>query len=174
MTNLIEYQSPEWYDNMRMYRQQTRDMDDAQTTREQAYPKKWHTAPSQPSLGGPDWYTGNIDLGAREQVPVPGGHATIRSLGITDRDSGREMLTPSAVNGKILSNRGAMDNYYKTGKHLGSFNSIAESNKRAVELSNYMGDTYKPKLPDAKDIQVPERKRTLASKAMNFMFGLGN
>jgi hypothetical protein len=88
---------------------------------------------------------GNIDLSYRpkvkNRVPGEGGYSTIRSLGFQDQD-GNEVLIPTVVNGKILSEEGAIENYYKTGKHLGKFKS-PEDSTRYGELLHSLEEKYR-------------------------------
>jgi hypothetical protein len=82
---------------------------------------------------------GNIDLSYRPKVknriPGEGGYSTIRSLGFQDQD-GNEVLIPTVVNGKVLSEDEAIENYYKTGKHLGKFKSPEDSTRYGEFLHN--------------------------------------
>ena len=63
---------------------------------------------------------GNIDLYSRPNVVNPDGSvSTVRSLSFGTRLG--EVLVPTVVNGKVVSDREAMDHYGKTGEHLGIF-----------------------------------------------------
>lgn len=80
---------------------------------------------------------GNIDLSYRPQVrntlPGEGGYSTIRSLGFQDEE-GNEVLVPTVVNGKIVSDEEARAHYYKTGQHLGKFKTPEGSTAYAERL----------------------------------------
>lgn len=94
--------------------------------------------------------SGNIDLSYRPRVknriPGEGGYSTIRSLGFQDQN-GNEVLIPTVVNGKVLSDDEAIKNYYKTGKHLGKFKS-PEDSTRYAELLHNLEEKYR--LPDGR------------------------
>jgi len=76
---------------------------------------------------------GNINLHNRPVVDNPtGGKSTVYSMGI-GIEKGREALIPRVSDkGKILSEREAIDQFKKTHKHLGIYES-RESAKRAAE-----------------------------------------
>lgn len=76
---------------------------------------------------------GNIDLSKRPVVRNPDGSvSTIRSIGVNI--DGQEVLIPTVVNGKVVSNKEAIDHYIKTGEHLGVFDSPAASDAYAQML----------------------------------------
>jgi hypothetical protein len=91
--------------------------------------------------------TGNIDLDARPSVKLPDGSiATVRSMG-TNID-GKEYLLPTvSKDGKLWSNDEAVDNFRKTGEHLGVFDSPEQSDAYAEALhkqqeQQYVNDYY--------------------------------
>lgn len=90
-----------------------------------------------PSVPAPDGMTqkGNIDLTTRPTVKNPDGSiSTVRSMGFQD-DNGDEVLVPTVSDdGRIVSENEAVDNYYKTGKHLGKFSNPGDSDKYAEKL----------------------------------------
>ena len=166
---MIEYGSPEWFEDILRFRQGTRDLDNRITRQEQAHPRLQRTAPSQPSLGGPQGYGGNIDLAYRQPVRnADGSSSTIRSMGIGTKP-GQETLIPTVVNGAIASPQGAIQQYENTGQHLGHYATPEESNAAAENLSRHMDtvQTSKP-LPRPQDIKIPERKTTVASDIINW------
>jgi len=78
---------------------------------------------------------GNINLNNRPRVKNKDGSiSTVRSIGFQD-ESGKEVLIPTVhPDGYIMSNKEAIDRYYKTGEHLGKFDSVDESNSYAEQL----------------------------------------
>ena len=91
---------------------------------------------------------GNIDLWDRPMVQNPDGSiSTVRSLGFYDEKEsspnyGKEILIPTVVEKKIVSDEEAIAYYYETGKYLGIFNSVEESNAYAEELHIQQGILY--------------------------------
>ena len=85
---------------------------------------------------------GNIDLYARPQVKMPDGKtATVRSMSFND--GSKEVLVPTVSDdGRIMTDDEAIDNYYKTGKYLGKFNTVDEANKYAEQLHNEQDRYY--------------------------------
>ena len=85
---------------------------------------------------------GNIDLYARPQVKMPDGSiATVRSMSFND--GLKEVLIPTVSDdGRIMSDNEAIDNYYKTGKYLGKFNTVDEATKYAQQLHNEQDRYY--------------------------------
>ena len=164
----IEYGSPEWYKDMVRFRKGTRDLDNRITQQEIAHPRLQRTAPSQPSLGGPPGYSGNIDLAYRQPVDTGDGHATIRSLGIGTGPN-KETLVPTVVDGAIVSNEKAIQNYMNKGQHLGNYGTPQEATEAGHNLSEHMNtvQTSKP-LPNPQDIDIPERKTTVASDIIDW------
>ncbi|MGA2857577.1 MAG: hypothetical protein ABSE40_11950 [Candidatus Sulfotelmatobacter sp.] len=79
---------------------------------------------------------GNIDLYNRPKIPNPqGGISTVYSTSFGD-DKGREILVPRAADGTILSEKEAEQRYYRTGKHLGIFDSPEHATAYAEKLHN--------------------------------------
>lgn len=82
----------------------------------------------------PNYGLGNINLNNRPVVKNPDGSiSTVRSISFQDKD-GKEVLIPTVINGKIVSDDEAINYYYKTGEHLGKFNSIEDANNYAIQL----------------------------------------
>lgn len=95
---------------------------------------------------------GNIDLYNRPQVKMPDGSiATVRSMSFNDGNN--EVLVPTVSDdGRLLTDRQAIDNYFNTGRYLGKFNDIDSANNYAQRLHNeqdryYNGQGYLGQLP---------------------------
>jgi len=86
---------------------------------------------------------GNINTHRREKVPMDdGGYATVRSMSFTD-DDGRNVLVPTAVEGRILGDDEAIDYYRKTGQHLGIFDTPENASAYGQSLHEQQADEYK-------------------------------
>ena len=85
---------------------------------------------------------GNIDLYERREIPNPdGGISTVYSMSFTDEDPnsprfGKEILVPRADEGRILTEDEAIDKYYRTGRHMGAFDTPQEANAAAEAIHN--------------------------------------
>ncbi len=78
---------------------------------------------------------GNIDLNNRKVVNNSDGSiSTERSFSCNI--DGKEVLLPTVIDGKIVSEDEAIDYYFKTGKYLGKFDTVEEAEKYAEELHN--------------------------------------
>jgi len=79
-------------------------------------------------------YVGNIEMSTRPQVKMSDGKiASVRSISF--EEGGKEILVPTVSDdGKIMSDAEAIKLYYKTGKHLGKFDTISEANEYAEQL----------------------------------------
>src|SRR5262245_65237395 len=77
---------------------------------------------------------GNIDLTNRPRVKNPDGSiSTVRSMGVNV--DGQEVLIPTvSEDGRIMSDDEAVEQYKRTGKHLGKFDSVDASNAYAQQL----------------------------------------
>ena len=76
---------------------------------------------------------GNINLSGRPQVKNPDGTiSTVRSIGVNI--DGQEVLIPTVVNGKVVSNQDAIKHYMDTGEHLGKFKTPEDSTNYAIWL----------------------------------------
>lgn len=76
---------------------------------------------------------GNIQLEGRPQVKNKDGSiSTVRSLGVNI--DGQEVLIPTVVNGKVVSNQDAIKHYMNTGEHLGKFKTPEDSTNYAIWL----------------------------------------
>ena len=85
---------------------------------------------------------GNIDLTNRPVVKNEDGSiSTVRSISFQD-DSGKEILIPTVVNGKVVSNDEAIQHYYETGEYLGKFDTVEQANTYAEQLHKQQEKTY--------------------------------
>lgn len=86
---------------------------------------------------------GNIDLTNRPIVHNDDGSiSTVRSMSFEDED-GKEVLVPTVSDdGRIMSNDEAVQQYYKTKRYLGKFDSIDEANAYAEQLHNQQEQIY--------------------------------
>ena len=76
---------------------------------------------------------GNIDLGNRPLVRNPDGSiSTVRSIGVNF--DGREVLIPTVVNGRVVSDEEAIKEYLKTNQHLGIFPTVKDAQRFAEYL----------------------------------------
>jgi len=76
---------------------------------------------------------GNIDVSKLPAVRnADGTYSTVRSMGVNI--NGKEVLIPTVVNGRVVSDKEAIDHYLKTGKHLGVFSTPKESSAYAEKL----------------------------------------
>ncbi len=107
---------------------------------------------------GSPFEPGNIDLTKREKIPDPetGGISTVRSMSFED-DSGREVLVPTAADGKILTNEQAVARYEETGEHLGKFANPEDATAYAQWLHGRQAEDYGLTAPVAQDAMTEAR-----------------
>jgi len=66
--------------------------------------------------------------------PLTGKYST--TLSSSYNINGVETLLPTVINGKFVTDKEAIDNYLKTGQHLGKFNNIQDAEDYATQLHN--------------------------------------
>lgn len=110
---------------------------------------------SAPGLVAP----GNIDIYSRPKVKnADGSISTVRSASFRD-DQGREVLIPTVSDdGRIMSNQEAWQNYQRTGKHLGIFDTPESATAYANSLHNQQDQFYNSGGGQAQN-QIPENVR---------------
>lgn len=104
---------------------------------------------------------GNIDIHNRPVVKNSDGSiSTVRSMS-TNID-GREVLIPTVSDdGRIMSDDEAIDNFMRTGKHLGMFDNPDDATAYAESLHNQQADEYLPRKNQA--TQQPVQQSTQAA-----------
>lgn len=118
---------------------------------------------------------GNIDIHNRPVVKNSDGSiSTVRSMS-TNID-GREVLIPTVSDdGRIMSDDEAIDNFMRTGKHLGMFDNPDDATAYAESLHNQQADEYLPRQnhQQQQSIQQPQ-KTSQPQQQGGFVSDLGN
>jgi hypothetical protein len=100
---------------------------------------------------------GNIDLTKRPVVKNKDGSiSTVRSMSF--EEDGRQILIPTVVGNKVVSDKAAIDHYHKTGEHLGMFSSVKATNAYAKKLHEEQDKMYSGK----KEKSIEDIERDLA------------
>ena len=77
---------------------------------------------------------GNIDISKLPAVRNPDGTvSTVRSMSVNI--DGKEVLIPTVINGRVVSDKEAIQSYLKTGRHLGMFSSPEAATAYGKSLS---------------------------------------
>jgi hypothetical protein len=85
---------------------------------------------------------GNINIHNRPVVHNPDGTiSTVRTISIND-GTGEVLIPTVSEDGRIMSDREAMDTYGKTGKHFGKFDSPEDATAFAQNLHNEQAQEY--------------------------------
>lgn len=117
---------------------------------------------------------GNIDLNARPIVKNPdGSYSTVRSMSF-ENNGGQEILVPTvSPDGKIMSDRAAMELYGRTGQNLGKFDNPAHADMYAEALHKAQDQHYTAQAQPAAnvfdqfDTQAPPAQKSPASPLGN-------
>lgn len=84
---------------------------------------------------------GNIDIHHRPVVKNKDGSiSTVRSMSF-GTDEG-EVLVPTVIGGRVVSDREAMEHYYRTGEHLGIFSTPDAATAYAKMLHEQQAKEY--------------------------------
>ena len=87
---------------------------------------------------------GNIDLTKRPVVKNKDGSiSTVRSMSFNE--DGKEVLIPTVVGDKVVSDKEAIEHYRKTGEHLGKFDTPKAANAYAKKLHEDQDKMYSKK-----------------------------
>ncbi|EOX9912713.1 DNA injection protein [Escherichia coli] len=117
---------------------------------------------------------GNIDIHNRPVVKNSDGSiSTVRSMS-TNID-GREVLIPTVSDdGRIMSDDEAIDNFMRTGKHLGMFDNPDDATAYAESLHNQQADEYLPGKNQATQQPVQQSTQAAPQQQGGFISDLGN
>lgn len=110
-------------------------------------------------------------MGIRNRVRNPDGSiSTVRTISI-GTDQG-EVLIPTVVGDKVLSNDEAIDHFRKTGENFGTFKSVDEANSYADALHKYHEGLLKPAPTGGADYQM--FKRAIIGQETGGRYGVTN
>lgn len=93
---------------------------------------------------------GNVDLNTRPVVANPGTdqYSTVRSMSF-GTDEGEVLVPTVSDDGRLLTDAEAVDQFRRTGKHLGIFNTPEEASAYAQRLHEEQERQYRGVLPNA-------------------------
>jgi len=95
---------------------------------------------------------GNIDLTARPVVKNRDGSiSTVRSVSFhldnfQNRPKGAEVLVPTVIGDRVVSNQSAWSHYKRTRSHLGIFDTPAHATSYAIALHKWQANYYLKKI----------------------------
>ena len=121
---------------------------------------------------------GNIDLWSRPVVyNSDGSISTVRSMSFFDEDEGKEILVPTVIGNKVVSDDDAIQHYYDTGEYLGKFNTPEEATQYAEKLSdsqNKLYNTVQQRVKDgvgpyASEDEIEKRFQDIQTKRQDLM-----
>ncbi|CAM6641609.1 DNA transfer protein [Enterobacter intestinihominis] len=117
---------------------------------------------------------GNIDIHNRPVVKNSDGSiSTVRSMS-TNID-GREVLIPTVSDdGRIMSDDEAIDNFMRTGKHLGMFDNPDDATAYAESLHNQQADEYLPRNNQVPQQPVQKNTQPAPQQQGGLLSDLGN
>lgn len=116
---------------------------------------------------------GNLPTGIRSQVRNPDGSvSTVRTISIgTD---GGEVVIPTVVGGKVLSNDAAIAHYRQTGENFGTFRSVDDANAFAQALHEYHARLLQAKPQPAGGDAYNLFKRAIIGQETGGRYGVPN
>jgi murein DD-endopeptidase MepM/ murein hydrolase activator NlpD len=120
-----------------------------------------HSAPAALDQAPKPLVPGNIDIHNRPVAHnADGSISTVRSISI--EVDGKEVLIPTVVGGKVVSDKEAIAHYRKTGENLGTFRNADEATAYAQSLHEQQAAEYLP--PGETGFLPPIRVRTTTVK----------
>lgn len=107
---------------------------------------------------------GNVDLTTRPRVKNPDGSiSTVRSMSVNI--DGKEVLIPTVVGNRVVSDAEAIANYKRTGQHLGMFDTPEHATAFAQQLHESEAQKLKAPAVDYAALAAKARGETAAAPA---------